>query len=158
MQRHMADKVLSHKGYLGSVEMSLEDNCLFGEVLFVNDLVNYEGATVEELQKAFVEAIDHYLARCAEEGLTPDKPFSGTFNVRFAPEIHKSACLKAALCGVSLNEFVKSAVLQALAEEKTVVNETHNHTHIHTVEIVSAQSYEEPKTLWRGVEKQKITH
>ena len=146
----MSDKVLTHKGYVGSIEFSLEDKCLFGQVLFVNDLVNYEGPTLDELQKAFVEAVEHYLARCAEEGLQPDKPFSGTFNVRLTPEIHRAACVRAAEHGTSLNDFIKDAVVTALGEAKTIVNETHHHTHLHTVEIVGAQkSYEEPKFLWQ---------
>src|SRR5262245_21990494 len=141
----MGDKVLNHKGYIGSVEMSLDDNCLFGEVLFVNDLVNYEGTTLEELKRAFVEAVENYLARCVEEGVEPDKPCSGTFNVRLAPELHKAACVKAAQSGVSLNEFVKDAVSGAVAEPKTVIHETHNHTHINRIEVVSDQNaYEEP--------------
>jgi len=146
----MSDKVLSHKGYLGSIETSLDDNCLFGEILYVNDLVTYEGKTVEELHKAFVEAVEHYLARCAEEGVEPDKPCSGTFNVRMAPELHRTACLQATRKGVSLNEFVKEAVSMAVCEEKTVVNETHLHTHIQTVEIHGEQSpYEDVMSTWQ---------
>ena len=29
---------LKHKGYIGSIEASLEDNCLFGKILFIKAL------------------------------------------------------------------------------------------------------------------------
>ena len=53
---------LSYKGYSGTVEISIEDNCLHGKVEFINDLVTFEGETPIELQSAFEEAVDRYLA------------------------------------------------------------------------------------------------
>lgn len=132
--------------------MSLEDNCLFGEVLFVNDLISYEGATPDELQKAFVAAVDHYLETCKQNGLVPDKGFNGSFNVRLSPDLHKQACLKATVRGLSLNEFVKECVASGVAEDKKIVTENHLHTHIHQVEITVDQKYYEETPLWqRGV-------
>ncbi|GAA3930451.1 hypothetical protein [Litoribacillus peritrichatus] len=55
-------KVLKYKGYSGSVEISSEDNCFFGQVLSVEPLINYEGETEAELSLAFEEAVDDYLA------------------------------------------------------------------------------------------------
>ena len=42
---------LKHKGYIGSIEASVEDNCLFGKLLFIRALVSYEGQTVAQLAK-----------------------------------------------------------------------------------------------------------
>ena len=118
----MSDKVLNHNGYVGSIETSLEDNCLYGKILHINDLVNYEGKTPDEMQQAFVRAVDFYLQKCKKEGLNPDKPFSGSFNVRINSELHRSACIEAACKGISLNEFVKNAVESAISEAKTVIH------------------------------------
>lgn len=54
---------LEYRGYKGSIEYSQEDNCFFGRVLNVNDedLVLYEGTTLEELQKDFEEGVDLYI-------------------------------------------------------------------------------------------------
>ncbi|MGI0119631.1 type II toxin-antitoxin system HicB family antitoxin [Zooshikella sp. RANM57] len=71
---------LSYKGYHGSVEISTEDNILFGKVLFISPLVNYEGETVKELQEAFKEAVDDYLEDCKAQGVEPEKPCKGSFN------------------------------------------------------------------------------
>ena len=42
---------IKYKGYTGSVEISEEDNCLFGKVLFIRSLLSYEGRTLEEIKK-----------------------------------------------------------------------------------------------------------
>lgn len=55
---------LSYRGFLGSVEYSVEDGHLFGKVINVSALVSYEGRTMEELEKDFVSAIEDYLALC----------------------------------------------------------------------------------------------
>ncbi len=58
------NNLLQYRGCYGSIETSAEDNCLFGKLLFIRALVNYEGETVAELQAAFREAVDDYLATC----------------------------------------------------------------------------------------------
>ena len=59
---------LHYKGYVGSIEASTEDKCLFGKLLFIRALVNYEGQTVAELEAAFREAVDDYLQTCQQLG------------------------------------------------------------------------------------------
>ena len=48
-------------------------------------VVNFEGESVAELTNAFHEAVDDYLAYCAEEGIEPHKSYSGSLNVRLIP-------------------------------------------------------------------------
>ena len=122
----MSDKVLSYRGSVGSIETSLEDGCLFGRVLFIDDLVSYEADTVNELKAAFEAAVDNYQEKCANEGLSPDKACSGTFNVRIPGEMHRDACILAAKKGESLNEFVKTCIANALTENKVVYSITQN--------------------------------
>jgi len=62
---------LSHNGYTGSVEVSFEDNCLHGRVLFIDDLITYEGATAEELLVSFNAAVDHYITTARKPGSLP---------------------------------------------------------------------------------------
>ena len=66
--------MFSHKQYQGSAEISLEDDCLFGKLLFISDLVTYEAQTVRALQLAFEAAVDNYLKQCAESGMSADIP------------------------------------------------------------------------------------
>lgn len=106
---------LTYKGYHGSVEFSLEDNTLFGQVIDTNSLISYEGTTLDELKKDFENAIDDYLEMCKEHNEKPEKAYTGTFNVRLEPEMHKRLALYAKEHDESLNASVKNAVSQMLA-------------------------------------------
>lgn len=106
---------LKHKGYLGSADVSFEDNCLFGKLLFVNDLVTFEAQTPEELEVEFQRAVDDYLETCSTLGKSPVKPFTGTFQIRVGEELHRSAAIQAKTEGVSLNEWVGHAIQSRLA-------------------------------------------
>lgn len=70
----MTEGTLSYKGYSGSMQISIEDNCLYGRVLLIDDLITYEGQTEEEVRVAFQESVDHYLRTCAERGLVANAP------------------------------------------------------------------------------------
>lgn len=107
---------LHYKGYSGSVEYSQEDDVLHGRVLGINDLVTYEGRTLEEIKQYFTKAVEGYLAMCRELGQDPDKPFSGRFNVRISPQLHRALAVKARQSGISLNALVERAIKEALHE------------------------------------------
>lgn len=104
------ENVMVYNGYHGSIEFSLEDEILFGRVLYIRDVVVYQGSALSELRRAFMEAVDSYLADCREEGLEPNKPFSGTFNVRIASDLHRRAAIEADRRGISLNKYLEEAL------------------------------------------------
>lgn len=103
---------IKYKDYLGSVEYSAEDKVFFGKIEFINDLVTFEGTSVEELETAFRESVDDYLEMCREIGKEPEKAFKGTFNVRMQPELHKQAARLSTEKGMNLNQLVVEAVSQ----------------------------------------------
>ncbi|AGE26050.1 type II toxin-antitoxin system HicB family antitoxin [Pseudomonas poae] len=107
---------LKHKGYIGSIEASLEDNCLYGKVLFIKALLSYEGKTVAELDAAFQEAVDDYLATCQALGQTPEKPCKGSFNVRVGHDLHLAAALEATRKKVTLNDLTRQALNEFLQQ------------------------------------------
>jgi predicted HicB family RNase H-like nuclease len=115
-------KPLQYKGYLGSVDCDPQENCLYGQILHINDLVTYEAESPAGIKAAFEESVDDYLATCAEVGKDPDKSFKGTFNVRMAPELHKAAAVAAVQTETTLNDFVSQAVA-----EKVAGREVHHH-------------------------------
>lgn len=81
---------LSYKGYVGSVEISQEDNCLYGKVMDLpNDTcITYEGDTASALKQDFEGAVDDYLQYCEEHQIQPRKSFSGSLNIRISPDMH----------------------------------------------------------------------
>jgi len=105
---------LKYKGYVGSVAYSEPDKVFFGKIEGIEGLVNYEGESVKELTAAFREAVDDYLIFCEEHNCKPEKSYTGTFNVRIAPDTHRDIANLAAEAGISINAFVKRALSDAV--------------------------------------------
>ena len=102
--------VFRYKDFIGSIEASPEDNCLYGKLLYINDLVTYEAETIKKLESEFKKSVDEYLKACKEQRREPMKPFKGSLNVRIGPELHKKTALQAAVLGISINEYIKKAI------------------------------------------------
>lgn len=107
-------KNLEYKNFTGSIEYSKEDDLLFGKVLGIKSLISYEGKTGQELENDFREAIDAYIADCTQEGITPEKPFKGSFNVRISPELHQKAALLAMEEKTTLNNLVAESIRERI--------------------------------------------
>ncbi|MCQ2336869.1 MAG: type II toxin-antitoxin system HicB family antitoxin [Paludibacteraceae bacterium] len=103
---------LSYNGFIGSIEVSEKDNCLFGEVLGLpnNVKITYEGETVAELRDDFIGAVDDYLADCSARGVLPKRSYKGAFNVRVSPELHAQLDALAQMNGLSLNKYINNAL------------------------------------------------
>jgi len=106
----MNDNMLKYKDFYGSVEYSAADECFFGKIIGTADLVTFEGNSVNNLKKAFIEAVEDYLLLCKEVGKEPQKSYKGSFNIRISPELHRAAALIAGKKGISLNTFVEKAI------------------------------------------------
>ncbi len=103
---------MKYRGYIGSVEFSDEDNCLFGKVLgLYKTAITYEGNTVDELRRDFHAGVDHYLSQCSERGVAPERPFSGTLNIRIPSEVHGALAVMAGESGTSINSVIKQALI-----------------------------------------------
>ena len=110
--------MMEYKGYTGQLTAVDEaQGLIHGNVADINDVVTSEGKTLEELVQAFHESVDHYLGWCEERAEAPEKPFSGKFLVRIAPDLHTRAFLAAKKSGLSLNAWVASA-MQAQIDKK----------------------------------------
>ncbi|MEQ1156605.1 type II toxin-antitoxin system HicB family antitoxin [Acinetobacter sp. BMW17] len=103
-------ETMKYKDFDGSIETSYEDRIMFGKILFINDLIMYEGNSIDELEQSFHEAVDSYLEFCEKNEKSPDKPMNGVFNVRTSPDLHKKLSLKALQMGCSLNACVNKAL------------------------------------------------
>jgi len=106
----MTDNMLKYKDFYGSVEYSAVDECFFGKIVGTADLVTFEGNSVNNLKKAFSEAVEDYLVLCKEAGKEPQKSYKGSFNIRISPELHQAAAAVASKKGISLNTFVEKAI------------------------------------------------
>ena len=103
--------MLEHKGYIGHIIFDDEAEIFHGEVINTRDVITFQGRSVNEIKKAFIESIEDYLVFCAERNEEPERPFSGRFNLRLDPELHRNAYLSAKQEGLSLNKWVITAIM-----------------------------------------------
>ncbi len=109
--------MLEYKNYRGRVEYIEDARIFHGEVLGTRDVITFQGSTPDEIEQAFRDSIDDYLAFCAERGEEPDKPFSGRFLVRMPEELHRSVSDLAHAEHLSINSVVLRAVSEYVARE-----------------------------------------
>ena len=106
---------MNYKGYEAVVEYDDEDKLFVGRVINTRDVIAFDGVSVAELETAFHAVIDEYLADCDLIGKTPDKPYSGRFNLRVSPELHRQVVVCAEKKGMSLNAFVEKTLAESVA-------------------------------------------
>ena len=107
----MKDKdCLKYKGFIGSIEYSIEDKRFFGKVLNSDSIIIYGGNTLEELHDDFKEMIDFHIKECEKDGSDPFVSFKGNLNVRIDPSIHKEANNRSKALGISLNKYINMAL------------------------------------------------
>jgi predicted HicB family RNase H-like nuclease len=133
----MNNQTLKYRGYEGSIEASVEDECFHGRILFIQDRIIYEGNTLPELTECFREAVDDYLETCKKLNKEPNKPFSGQFQIRISPDKHRDAVRTAYRLGLSLNKFVEEAIENKLEKQNTI---HHVHEHKHTMVVSREQA------------------
>lgn len=102
--------LLRYKGYTARPEYSAEDRIFYGKILGISDLVDFYSDNAGELENEFHKAVDDYIDFCEEIGKKPQKEYSGLFNVRISPELHREISLRAQAEGVTLNKAVEQAI------------------------------------------------
>ena len=98
--------MMKYKDFKARVEYDDDAKIFHGEVIGLKDIITFQGKSVEELEHAFHDSINDYLAWCKKRGEKPEKTFSGTFNLRIPPELHAKLVLHAKTMGLSLNTYI----------------------------------------------------
>ena len=106
--------MMNYKGYIGKVEYDDENRVFTGSVVNTKTVITFYGSSVDEIENEFKASVDDYLEWCVEDGVEPERPYSGKFNVRFTPELHQQAATGAKVLGISLNSFVEKSVRDEL--------------------------------------------
>lgn len=107
--------VMLYKDFVGSIHYSTDDEVFFGKIEGIDDSISFEGSSVEELKHAFYEAVEDYLELCEMNGKEPQKIYKGSFNIRISPDLHRKAVREATIRGVSLNQFIESAIKEKVS-------------------------------------------
>ena len=107
--------VLKYKGFIGSVHYASEDRVFYGKVEGVNDLISFEGTTVDELEEGFKYMVDEHIKDCSKKNLPIEKSYKGNLNIRLSPDLHKKAAYKASIRGISLNQYINDTIKKDIA-------------------------------------------
>lgn len=110
----MEKNVLKYKGFIGSVSFAAEDDVFYGKIEGVNDLITFEGGSVQELKDAFHYMVDEHINDCEAENRPLKKSYSGSFNVRITPKMHQKLAETALRKGVTLNQLLRKAISKEL--------------------------------------------
>ena len=97
------------------MEYDAQAKIFHGDNINTRDVITFQGTTVDEIERAFKDSIDDYIAWCKEEGVEPEKPYSGKFNVRVSPELHRQVAVAAKKMRMSLNSFVEKAITDEMS-------------------------------------------
>ncbi|OQM73575.1 type II toxin-antitoxin system HicB family antitoxin [Manganibacter manganicus] len=119
-----------YKGYVAEIWYEEDDTAFHGIVQGIRDTVHFEGNSSEEFTQAFHDSVDDYLAFCKEQGVEPQKPYSGKLALRTTPEIHALLSKAAAHDGKSVNQWV-SDTLAEVARKRVDEGSTKVRTRTH---------------------------
>lgn len=107
------NNLLNINGYQAAITYDPELNLLRGEVIELNGGADFYAANLDSLKQEAAISLQTYLDVCQEQGIEPRKQYSGKFNVRVSPEIHKATAIAAKAQHMSLNEWISKAIMQA---------------------------------------------
>lgn len=99
--------VLKYKDFIGSVHFNMDDMVFYGKIEGINDLITFEGESVDELLKAFQDSVEDYINICKENKKDVFKSCKGSFNIRISPELHRKLLERAIIAGISINQFIQ---------------------------------------------------
>ena len=104
--------MLQYKGFVGEIKIDNDAKILFGRVINTRDVISFQAQNINDMEQRFKDSVDDYLEFCAEEGMEPEKPYSGKFVLRLTPESHKKAFLAASQANRSLNAWIAENIEQ----------------------------------------------
>ena len=105
---------LSYKGFTARIEFSADDNVFVGRLVGIDDIVVFDGETVDALKQSMKDSVDFYIETCEKENKQPKKSFSGKLLFRFPNKLHEKIAEAAARNGKSINEWGKEVFESAV--------------------------------------------
>ena len=102
--------MMKYKGYYGEVTYDDEAKLFHGELVGMRAVITFQGTTVDELESAFRDSVKDYLDWCKKRKKTPEKPFSGKFNLRLSRELHARLAYNAKKENMSLNSYLNNTL------------------------------------------------
>jgi len=116
--------MIEYKGYTGVFEFDPSIDAFHGRIVGLQDVVTFQGISLDELRREMAESVDDYIEFCAEAGKEPERPYRGEFLVRTTPELHRAATIEAEASGMSLNAWVEATITSVVRERRPSYGES----------------------------------
>jgi len=107
--------VMTIGGHRAVVQFDPDIQMFRGEFVGLNGGADFYADSIEGLHREGETSLKVFLQMCKEDGVDPVRHFSGKFQVRVPETVHAKASEAARARGVSLNQFVMSAIEMAAA-------------------------------------------
>ena len=111
--------IIKYKGFIGSVHYAAEDRVFYGKIEGVNDLITFEGSSVDELEEGLKFMVDEHIKDCTNKNIPIEKSYKGNLNIRLSPELHKKAAPNATLKGISINQYINDAIRTQISDSES---------------------------------------
>jgi len=69
----MVKAMMNYKGYVGLFEFDEKTTLFLGRISNIQDLITFQGKSIETTQQAFHDAVNEYIDWCKKHGKTPEK-------------------------------------------------------------------------------------
>lgn len=102
--------IMELEGYKAKIEYDAELDQFRGEILGLNGGADFYGDNPEQLRAEFKNSLDVFLEVCEEKGINPHKEFSGKFNLRIRPILHKKVAEQASAESKSINQYISDLI------------------------------------------------
>lgn len=106
--------LMTMNGYQAKIEYDADTDQFRGEILGLSGGADFYGSNPDELRREFKKSLDVFLEVCKQQGIEPRKQFSGRFNLRIPPELHKALAITAEAQGKSLNTLAQEALQKSV--------------------------------------------
>ena len=105
--------IMKYKGYVARIEYDEEDRIFVGHIAGIKDIVGFHGTTVDELEEAFHESVDNYIAISEETGRPAQKPYSGKLVLQVSLDVHAAVAIAAEVHGKSIEQWASETLEKA---------------------------------------------
>ena len=102
-------------GYQAAIQFDPDIEMFRGEFVGLNGGADFYARDIAGLRREGVASLKVFLDMCREDGVEPQRQFSGKFNVRIPPELHAAVAVAAAADGKSLNQWVADELRASVA-------------------------------------------
>ncbi len=108
--------IMEIDGYKAKIEYDPELDQFRGEILGLNGNADFYGKSPVSLRREFKNSLKVFLEVCEEKGINPTKEYSGKFNLRIPPRLHREIAARATADDKSINQWVSEILKRSISE------------------------------------------